>query len=196
MASSEGDVAPEAAFAFSPGGFATWLRGIDFRSATFSTGQAILLKNTDNIAAMTVGGVNVAPLLFLDSTDNTWVAAGGKSKAVFFGNSDFEKQLAILSTDNAVNNFEFSGAVAGQSPLLWMKGSDTDVGSSFGTKGVGVHSFYTAPASPNRLKSAMSLRRQASFRSREQRRPGIRSSSRAARKPIPASSCRAKARAV
>ncbi|MER9819320.1 hypothetical protein [Mesorhizobium sp. M0078] len=115
--------------------------------ALHSTGQAILLKNTDNIAAMTVGGVNVAPLLFLDSTDNTWVAAGGKSKAVFFGNSDFEKQLAILSTDNAVNNFEFSGAVAGQSPLLWMKGSDTDVGSSFGTKGVGVHSFYTNGAS-------------------------------------------------
>ncbi|PDQ19892.1 hypothetical protein CN311_17180 [Mesorhizobium sanjuanii] len=96
---------------------------------------------------MNAVGSTAASLLFLDTTDNTWLAAGGASKALFFSNSDFEKQFAIISINNAVNNFEVSGAVSGQAPLLWMKGSDTDVGASFGTKGAGVHSFYSGGAS-------------------------------------------------
>ncbi|WP_210214067.1 hypothetical protein [Mesorhizobium sp. M4B.F.Ca.ET.017.02.2.1] len=147
MASSEGDTAPESAYAFSPGGFATWLRGMDFRNSTFTTGQAILLKNNDGIAAMNAAGTTAQTVFFLDTTDNTWVAAGGKSKAVFVSNSDFEKQFSVLSTDNAANYFEASGAVSGQNPLYWVKGTDTDIGTAFASKGAGVHNFYTGGAS-------------------------------------------------
>ncbi len=146
MASSEGDVGPESAYSFSPGGYATWLRGMDFRYATFTTGQAILLKNADSIAAMNAAGSNAAPLMFLDASDHTWLMAGGTGKSLKFANSALAVQFNILSTASAVNNFEASGAVAGQSPLFWVKGTDTDIGASFGTKGAGVHNFYTGGA--------------------------------------------------
>lgn len=147
FASSEGSVALDAILGVNTQGSALWVDGINLVGASFSSGQAVVMPNNTAVAARNAAGNANINLLFLDASDNTWVAAGGKTKAVFIGNSDFEKQFSVLATDDAVNYFEVSGAITSGAPLHWVVGSDTNIGAGYGTKGTGVHSFYTGGVS-------------------------------------------------
>ncbi|RVD31417.1 hypothetical protein [Mesorhizobium sp. M4B.F.Ca.ET.017.02.2.1] len=146
FASSEGTVGPAAILSASPGGLHTWARGIDLKDAIFTLGQAVLLPNNTSIAWMNAAASPI-PVMFLSSADEVWLQAAAATGGVSVGNSASARSFRVAGVASAVNYVEASGNTTGNTPTVWAKGSDTDIGMTWGTKGAGVHSFYTGGAS-------------------------------------------------
>lgn len=142
-ATSEGDTAVDMILGVSTGGLKTWTDGINLVGGIFN-GNPIVIPNNTSIAARNAANSAAVPLIKADTSDNTLVlAGGGATKSITFVNSAVAIQFNIAGTASAANYPEVSGATAGNAPLYWTRGSDTDIGAGFATKGTGVHSFYT-----------------------------------------------------
>ncbi|TGV90028.1 hypothetical protein EN801_020440 [Mesorhizobium sp. M00.F.Ca.ET.158.01.1.1] len=142
LASSEGNVAPNAAFALSAGGLKTWSRFIDLKDGVASTGQAILLPNNASLAWMSSAAA-AKTVMFVSAADEVWITGTSTVAGISLGNSAAAISFRAAGVASAVNFLEASGAIAGGTPLLWARGADADIGMAWATKGAGAHSFYT-----------------------------------------------------
>lgn len=104
-ASCEGTQAIDAILGSNPGGLATWQRGIDFSVATFSTGQAMLMKNNISLAWLTTGSVAVG-VVGVDATDNFYLRPVSASSAVRVVMKDGSGNNKIAVTGDGVVRFD------------------------------------------------------------------------------------------
>ncbi|RVD30184.1 hypothetical protein [Mesorhizobium sp. M4B.F.Ca.ET.017.02.2.1] len=142
MASSEGTVAPDAAYCLNAGGLHTWKRGVDLKDGIFTTGQAVLLPNNAALAWMSSAAA-AKTVMFVSAADEVWITGTGTTAGISLGNSAAAISFRAAGVASAVNFLEASGAIAGGTPLLWARGADADIGMAWATKGAGAHSFYT-----------------------------------------------------
>lgn len=153
VATSEGSQPVNSAFTInqvagaSPGGFQ---RYIDFSLAPIATtGQAVLLPNNTSLAWLNASAAPVTAMT-LTAGNELWLTAASTTGSVVLGNSAFAKSLQVAGTISGANFVEIAGNTAGNTPTIWVKGSDTDIGITWGTKGAGAHSFYTNGSSFNK----------------------------------------------
>jgi len=108
-ASCEGTQAINGVIGVNPGGLATWLRGFDFKGATFTSGQFGLAPNNTSMAWLLNGG-GTAAVMVVNNANDVKIAATTTGNRVSFTNSVFADRL---SADNDASN----------AVLIWVGGA-------------------------------------------------------------------------
>jgi hypothetical protein len=115
------------------------LTGIDGELGTMAQQNA----NSVAITGGTINGTTVGATTPAAGTFTTLTATGQTS----LGGAAGSEGLRVTTTPSAVNRLQIQGNTAGNLPILSAQGSDTDIGISYLTKGIGSH-FFFGPAVP------------------------------------------------
>lgn len=67
----------------------------------------------------------------------------GNAAIGFFPSQTSSAAFFITTTPNSVNYWQVNGNITGSPPLLFVDGTDTNIGANFATKGTGSYLFYT-----------------------------------------------------
>ena len=139
------------AAAYATVGSATTIRSLHTTMSFFTPGGEQLRvfdkANSVNYLRAQGNSTGASPSLFAFGTDaaiNLNLVSYGTGAVDFFTNHDsFVRQMRVTHTASAVNYVQVTGGSTGNNAILSTQGSDSNVGLTMQTKGVGTFVFFT-----------------------------------------------------